>query len=45
MSGTGVYGIGQYTQRGSGYDLQARNRPGWAVLAWQANDAKITSVR
>jgi hypothetical protein len=23
MSATGVYGIGQYTQRGSGYDLQA----------------------
>ncbi|MEA2245395.1 MAG: hypothetical protein QOD24_4951 [Solirubrobacteraceae bacterium] len=132
MSGTGVYGIGQYTQRGSGYDLQAyvhdtksdgycaevwldfttdphehhgplmtyacgkgvkgwgatrhanspshkirsfrmaicrakkpyiryssrnqvsrpvgcrewnnHNRPGWALLAWQANDAKITPV-
>jgi hypothetical protein len=38
MSGTGVYGIGQYTQRGSGYNLQAyvhdTRRDGYCAEVW-----------
>jgi hypothetical protein len=38
MSGTGVYGIGQYTQRGGGYDLQAyvhdTKRDGYCAEIW-----------
>jgi hypothetical protein len=38
MSGRGVYGIGQYTQRGSGYNLQAyvhdTRRDGYCAEVW-----------